>query len=350
MKKLLAILMVVLMAASLVPAAYARDMAADDVSVTYSLNTANAKTAKVGDTFELILSISENSRLFSGHWYIDYPEEYVEPIDVITDWEGSISYQIDELEFQGANTSDIPSFMYRLTYEGGTFGEAGNMYTDIGMYLGSFDYGNGLLLGGELVKIVYRIIKLPTSSAAEHDSGGYFLSFPILVRESTYWVPGTQIAPGVDYFMDHETVNTVPGKLYIKTGASTTYSVAFYGLNNVLITTLYATYGASVTAPAVPQVVNLSTGTYLFYGWDTAFNYVTSNIEVHAQYVLRGDTDLDGTVTANDALLAMRAVMGLDTVNDMQAFAGNVDNEAGLSANDALKIMRYVMHLINTLA
>lgn len=350
MKKFLALIIALLMAASVVPA-FA--VSAEDVSVTYTVGTVNAKNLKVGDTFDITLSISANSRLFSGHWYVDYPEQYVEPVAVSTNYEGSLLYNIQQAEFNGTNNSDEPAFLYRLVYEGGvggSFGEQGNKYTDIGMYLNSFDYGNGVMMGGQLAKITYRIIKRPTTSACEHDSTGYYLPVPVLVRESTYWVPGTQIAPDVEYFRDHETVNTVSGKVYMSTGSATTYPVTFYDFNGQVVTVLYATYGSSVTAPSVPAVINNSNGTYMFFGWDAALTYITGATEVHAEYVLRGDTDLNGVITANDALLAMRSIMNLQTITEKQAFAAEVDNASGLTANDALKIMRYVMNLIGTLA
>ncbi|MBR3381514.1 MAG: dockerin type I repeat-containing protein [Clostridia bacterium] len=351
MKKFTAVLMAVIMAAAFVPAAFAGAVSAEDVSVTYTGATVNAANLSVGNTFYFTLDVSANSRMWSGHWYIDYPEQFVTPTACSTTWSGGVIYQINQSIANDNQTSDMPNFIYRLEYEGQTgnnpYGEAGNMYSDIGMYLTSFDFG-GMNAGGSMARFRFRIDAIPSTSICSHDSNGYYLEFPIIVRESRYWVPNTQIAPDVDYYRDHEQVNVVNGKVYFNAVTATVHTVTFYDYDGHVVSTQQVQHGLSATAPTLPQTISNSNGVYRFFGWDVDYTNVTANLSVHPVYVLVGDTDLNGTVNALDALLAMRKVMNLTNLTDKQIFAGNVDNDSNLTTNDALMIMRFAMNLIDT--
>ena len=70
---------------------------------------------------------------------------------------------------------------------------------------------------------------------------------------------------------------------------------------------------------------------------------VTRNAE---QTVLPGDADLNGVVTANDALLVMRASLGLVTLTPKQELAADIDGSGTVTANDALIIMRMSLGLL----
>lgn len=61
---------------------------------------------------------------------------------------------------------------------------------------------------------------------------------------------------------------------------------------------------------------------------------------------LPGDVDGDGEVTVADALLALRASMGLVELNDEQQAAANVDGDEEITVADALLILRASMGLI----
>ena len=61
--------------------------------------------------------------------------------------------------------------------------------------------------------------------------------------------------------------------------------------------------------------------------------------------ILLGDVDLDGAVTALDALLIMRAAMGLEHLSEEQAGRADLDGDGRLTALDALSLMRSVMGL-----
>ena len=58
-----------------------------------------------------------------------------------------------------------------------------------------------------------------------------------------------------------------------------------------------------------------------------------------------GDADLDGVLTALDALLIMRCSMGLITMSPEQAAQGDIDGDGSITALDALFVLRVVMDL-----
>ena len=53
-----------------------------------------------------------------------------------------------------------------------------------------------------------------------------------------------------------------------------------------------------------------------------------------------GDVDCDGTVSYNDALMALRASIGMHELDADSEFVADVDGMPGISYNDALKILR----------
>ncbi len=353
MKKIAALLMAIAFIAVICPSALARSVSPESVSVTYTGATVNATNLSVSGKFQFTISVSENSHLWSGHWLIDYPEEYVTPTNYSVTWSGGITSLINQSWDNGTAYSDKPQFVVNMSYEGMTgqnpYGEAGNMYTVVGMYLTTYQYW-GVMAGGPFARVTYRIDRLPSASAAQHDSTGYYLEFPIVVLESRYWVEGVAIAPENDYYNDHETVNVIPGKVYMQTAQTTEHTVVFYGFNGQVLSTQQVEDGAAAAAPSVPAVINNSNGSYRFYGWDADFSSVTSDMEIHAEYVLIGDTDLNGTVNSADALLAQRYALHLNTLTAKQIFAGDVSGEGTLNSADALTILRYTMGVIGSLA
>ena len=62
--------------------------------------------------------------------------------------------------------------------------------------------------------------------------------------------------------------------------------------------------------------------------------------------ILMGDVDMDGDVDANDALAALRAVLGIETLEGDAFTAADVDGNGVITANDALIILRRAMGLI----
>ncbi|MBO4848789.1 MAG: dockerin type I repeat-containing protein [Clostridia bacterium] len=145
--------------------------------------------------------------------------------------------------------------------------------------------------------------------------------------------------------------NNMPALLVTNSSAPVTYhTVRFFGLDGALIAQVSVPHGQAAQAPNVDAVVNNSDGTFVFYDWDADISCVTSDMDVHAEYVLLGDTDLNGQVTTADALLALRQSMTLVELAPKNVRAGDVTMDGVLTTSDALLILRYVMHLIPTLA
>ncbi len=65
--------------------------------------------------------------------------------------------------------------------------------------------------------------------------------------------------------------------------------------------------------------------------------------------IVPGDTDCDGTISAADARIALRASVGLETISDAAAAAASVDGSAGISAADARLILRASVALENSI-
>ncbi len=165
----------------------------------------------VGDeffwTFDLL---NEGSCMYSGHWLVDYPEEYVTPVSSSVTWSGGIVSAINASIDDGSQTSDVPAFACNMEYLGGSgqfpLGEAGNYYHNIGMYLTSFGYG-GVQASGSMVRIKYRLNAIPPVSAL---TDGSYLEVPIIVVESTYMLPNS----GGVHSEAHGTILVAPGRLY----------------------------------------------------------------------------------------------------------------------------------------
>lgn len=68
----------------------------------------------------------------------------------------------------------------------------------------------------------------------------------------------------------------------------------------------------------------------------------TQSAQVPASFLLhrKGDIDGDGKVTAGDARLCLRAVVGLEELNDLQLQAADVSENATLVSNKARIILR----------
>ncbi|MCR5809563.1 MAG: dockerin type I repeat-containing protein [Clostridiales bacterium] len=349
MKRLLAVMMALIMAALVFPTALAEG---NGIEVTYTGATVDATSVAAGAKFRWTLSVSEASRLWSGQWLIDYPEEFVTPTICSSTWQGSVYSIIQQQIADGNQTSDTADFQCNVSYVGQSgakpVGEYGNLYCNVGMFLTSFDFG-GLQVGGEFVRITFRLEELPPSNLLQHDSQGYYFEMPVTVLESKYFVEGSTPGQGT-YCLPHETVNTVNGKVYVSVSAPVAmHTVNFYGFDGELLKTQQVGHGYSALAPNVPASYNDENGPHRFFGWDADYSSVTADMDVHAEYVLVGDTNLSGTIETADALLIVRHKMGLQTLTEKQLFAGNVNGDDAVDSADALLIVRYKMGLIDSL-
>ncbi len=129
-----------------------------------------------------------------------------------------------------------------------------------------------------------------------------------------------------------------------------TYTVTFVDWDGTVLKTETVNYGGAATAPADP-----TRDGYTFTGWDVAFNNITANLTVTAQYtqneqppVITADGDIngDGKVDTTDALLAMRASMGSITLTAEQIARGDVNGDGVVNATDAIIIMRMALRIV----
>ena len=60
---------------------------------------------------------------------------------------------------------------------------------------------------------------------------------------------------------------------------------------------------------------------------------------------MRGDANLDGKLTAADAALVLRTVVGLSYMDEPMCAAGDTDGDGEITAADAAKILRLVVQL-----
>ena len=64
---------------------------------------------------------------------------------------------------------------------------------------------------------------------------------------------------------------------------------------------------------------------------------------------IAGDVDLDGNVTAEDALLVLRASSGIDTLSAEQEKLADVTYDGKINSVDALRILLYISGRISDL-
>lgn len=129
-------------------------------------------------------------------------------------------------------------------------------------------------------------------------------------------------------------------------GPAGTYTVRFFdrirGNCTLLASYTGLSYGASVSAPAVPEHAG-----YVFTGWSTyGYTNVTGNIDVFTVYSSNlpdGDVDASGTADAQDALMLLRVVMGLVNSTPAVIQHGDMDLNGSITANDVLLLLRALL-------
>ena len=63
--------------------------------------------------------------------------------------------------------------------------------------------------------------------------------------------------------------------------------------------------------------------------------------------IRKGDTNLDGRLTAGDAALVLRSIVGLSYMNAPMRAAGDFDGDGEVTAADAVKILRFIVRIDN---
>ena len=73
----------------------------------------------------------------------------------------------------------------------------------------------------------------------------------------------------------------------------------------------------------------------------------TTDGSITFKAILYGDANVDGYVTAADAAIVLRSIVGLSTITKRGALNADVDGDGSVTAADAAAILRYVVGLIN---
>lgn len=117
--------------------------------------------------------------------------------------------------------------------------------------------------------------------------------------------------------------------------------------DNIVYIDQTADSGGSITFNAYPS--RLTTGHYCVYvvGSDRTYSAATpdAQFDYYLPYTL-GDVNDNGKIQANDALLVLRHVAKLVTLDETAQLAADVNGNGKIQANDALLILRYVAKLI----
>ncbi len=126
--------------------------------------------------------------------------------------------------------------------------------------------------------------------------------------------------------------------------------------NGDVVLTLWFAKGEGVRMGERVEIV--FTENALGYPTSVSFEFSGKVTEVEAETVdgsitfeapLYGDANCDGMVTAADAALILRAVVGLSELSPRGAINADVDNDLAVTAADAAAILRYVVGLIESL-
>ena len=77
---------------------------------------------------------------------------------------------------------------------------------------------------------------------------------------------------------------------------------------------------------------------------------VNDDVTILVISVLKGDADLDGAITSNDASTVLRQVAKIPPyLSEIASLTADVDLDGAITSNDASTILRYVAKLIPTL-
>ena len=123
------------------------------------------------------------------------------------------------------------------------------------------------------------------------------------------------------------------------------YTVTFVDWDDTVIDTQTVAYGGAAAAPADPAREG-----YTFTGWDAAFNYITGNLVVTAQYeqneipsdYLKGDVNCDGFVDTRDLALAAAIAMNAGSTSAQGVANGDMNGDGLLNSSDLSSLAAYI--------
>ncbi len=264
-----------------------------DIDVTDAVSVEDGGTG-IGANKFFYIGLSEGSGMYSCQYLIDYPEEFISVTNQSNSWSGGLIAQtlasIDDEE----QWSDLFDSVCNVTYWGQTggkpVGEEGNEYINGGCYLQSFSY-EGVQAGGVFHRFTMRLDKTPLQSECMHDENGYYLPIGLLMLEFTY---GRLDLPGYEGILR----------------ASDNYCKPEYA------EWFSSTDGKIYVTPAEDPALE------------------------------PGDVNMDGTVDANDALLALRASLGLVELTAEQFALADIDGNGEITGVDVVTILRTALGLI----
>lgn len=98
------------------------------------------------------------------------------------------------------------------------------------------------------------------------------------------------------------------------------------------------------------KIVSLLTGIIIFLTVFFLMFTTTSNMSLAAEgesTIVYGDVDGNSSVSADDALITLKEVVKLTTLDEQQFIRADVDGDENITATDALIILKYVVKLID---
>ena len=130
---------------------------------------------------------------------------------------------------------------------------------------------------------------------------------------------------------------TMPAENLVLDAALTvmTFTVTFVdGVTGETIAQVTVEYGSSAEIPDAPEHSG-----YVFIAWDGDCSEVTEDMTITAEYMLIGDVDGDGELTLSDALLLLRHVVSLVSLDvDMRII--DINGDGIINCTDALLLLR----------
>lgn len=120
--------------------------------------------------------------------------------------------------------------------------------------------------------------------------------------------------------------------------------VFFVDRDGTMLSRQSVAHGGSAVLPEEPSLEH-----YTFTGWAGGdYTNVTCDMVLVAQYTLNmilGDVDYNGSVEVLDAVLSLRAAMGLISLSEEQALAADFDESHSLNVTDSVMILRAALQL-----